>query len=315
LIDLENREQRSESLDLIFKKHFKTKQKKEVIFNIQMIQFKYSLCLFSLLILNSCVTKNSKEKSTEIDKKISIENEIIIDYHSKELLTIEIFEKLKEKDSMIQCYSGDYYRIDIGNLFSNGSTYALLAYFTSDTTCKILIDKKTNQKWENVFSQEMEIWQHLNDFEYLRFQDFTGDNKNEILIPQSISPSHGNHNYYCLKNENDNIKSIPNFENLTAPEFEYVTKKIHTLSRAGIGNYIASEFYLIKNNLIRINEVNSSTAPFINSKEEYVQIIEYYKIKNDKRILFLIDSIPGLNNELPAFWETYFDRLKEQEHK
>lgn len=261
--------------------------------------------------LGSCAPK--KEGDIEKKEKISIDEEENIDYYTKGIVARETFFNLLEKDSSVNNLTGDFYRIDIGNLLNDKNAFALLTYFTTDTTGKVIISTHTDKGWVNMYEQELEIYHDLNDFRFLRFEDFTGDGIKEILIPFNLAPSHGNFNYHCLKFVTNEFRLIPKFDGLTHPEYDKATNTIHTLHGGGIGNYSASE-YKLKNWILReTKNVSSGTAPFEDSVEDYVQIIETFVIKegNPKKLV-KVDSIPELNHKLPPFWEAFFK--KQDEH-
>lgn len=261
--------------------------------------------LFGIIILlGSCTLKKEEEKK----KKEIASKEVKNDYYLNNIVARETFFNLQEKDTTIINLKGDFYRIDIGNLLNDNNRYSLLTYFTSDTTGMVIISKDTDNGWNRLFSQELEIYHHLNDFEYLRFEDFTGDGLSEILIPYNLAPSHENFNYYCLKLGKNRMQPILGFEELTHPEFDKKTKTIHTLHGGGIGNYLASEFKLENDQLKEIKKIRSSSAPSETSEVGYVQVIETFKIQNGNSNLVKVDSIVGLNNYLPPFWETFFNQ-------
>lgn len=163
----------------------------------------------------------------------------------------------------------DFYRIDVGNLLNDHFKYALLAYFITDTSAQIIIHKLSNNEWIKMFDQELTIYRDLNDFSFLRFEDFSGDGIYEILIPKSIAPSHENFAYYCLTIDNNAFKLVPQFEELIHPAYQKSTKTIHTLSRSGIGNYMASEYKLENWDLCEIKQVNSYVASVLKNSTKF----------------------------------------------
>lgn len=261
------------------------------------------------IILSSCTSQKEEEKKNK--EIVSIEDEANIDYYIHSIVARESLYNLQDKDTSIINFKGDFYRIDIGKLLNDNNRYSMLTYFTSDSTGIVIISKSTDKGWVNLYNKELEIYHDLNDFEYLRFEDFTGEGLNEILIPYNLAPSHENFNYYCLTLTGNMIRTIPGFEELTHPEFDNNTKTIHTLHGGGIGNYLASEYKLENDQLKEIKKVRSSTAPYKKSEDGFVQVIETFKVKNGNSNLIKVDSILGLNNNLPPFWETYFNNLDE----
>lgn len=261
-----------------------------------------------LLILSSCAPKKKEKKNNGI---ASIENEEEVNYGKFGIVARESFYNLQEKDTSVFNFKGDFFRIDIGDLLNDNNKYSLLSYFTTDSTGMVILSKNTGNGWINLYEKELEIYRHLNNFEYLRYEDFTGDGLNEVLIPYNLAPSHENFNYYCLTLKGNKMQTIPGFEELTHPEFDKRNMTIQTLHGGGIGNYFASEYKLENAQLVEIVKVKSSTAPFEESEDGFVQIIETFRVKNGDSNLVKVDSIVGLNHKLPPFWEIYFNNLEE----
>ena len=255
-----------------------------------------------ILVLSTIGCQTESEKAVQIEEIApKLATEVENDFETNGAVKV-VFHELQQKNETVESWIGDFFRIDIGKFLEGKNTFAFLTYFMSDSTSRVIINLKSDKIWRQVYDEELEMYKELNDLSAVRFEDFTGDGMNEILLPLSLSAANGNSNYYCLKWNDSTFERIPNFEVLTNPQFDQRTNKIHSLHKGGIGNYSASEYQLINLNLKETKRTVSGTAPSEDPNFEYVQVIKTYQISDKLLHLLKIDSIQGLKDRLPHFW-------------
>lgn len=260
------------------------------------------LYMFVLLVVTSCSNEVVDVKS-EIQLKSS---EVVESDYSKNGIAAKLlFNELLKKSDFVDCLKGDFYRMDCGYLLGSRDQFAFLSYFTSDSTAQVIVCKKSKGLWLELYNEELEMLKELNDFSYVRFEDFTGDGVYEVLLPASLSAANGNSQYHCLQLVGHTFERIQKFDCLTRPQFDKKTNTVHSLHKGGFGNYIASEYQLKNSKLIETKRIISGVL--VSKKTDYVQVVESFSVNDKVLSLIDVDSIVGRKVFFPSFWATFLE--------
>lgn len=214
--------------------------------------------LLLVFVFNCCSSNNSESGRGSVKTSENSVSEGILSANEADKTFSEEINYKSIKDSVLNLFRDNrnktnyginrgVFGIRVGKLFDKEQKHALLAYFTSDTSGTVTIYKYRNNQWNELYKYpglSMYVHPPLLDFSEIRFEDFNGDNKKDVLIPSSYSGSGENREYnlFLYKDSLNTFKMVEGFNELSRPEFDQETQTVHAIHGGAYGDYIRTEY-------------------------------------------------------------------------